>query len=93
MISNDIRNMFGLRDTEKRLYVINNDQVTAEEYEYCQVLSNVLWGEKGLVETLGPTWNMVHDPRFENLERKFLVERPAVFGGASAHPLLAQRVL
>ena len=81
MISNEIRNMLGLRDTEKRLYVINSDQVTAEEYEYCQILHNVLWGEKGLVETLGPTWNMVHDPRFESLERKFIIERPAVFGG------------
>ena len=81
MISNQLRNMFGLQDTEKRIYVINTDQVTAEEYEYCQVLHNVLWGDKGLVETLGPTWNMVHDARFENLERKFVISRPAVFGG------------
>ncbi|MEI6388730.1 MAG: hypothetical protein WCQ50_19110 [Spirochaetota bacterium] len=81
MIDNGLRNMFGLRDTEKRIYQINTDEVSAEEYAYCQVLHNVLWGEKGLTETLGPTWNMVHDSRFENLERKFVVNRPAVFGG------------
>lgn len=73
--------MLGLRDTEKRIYYINTDQVSQDEYEYCQVLHNVLWGDKGLVETLGPTWNMVHDPRFESLEQKFIVSRPAVFGG------------
>ena len=81
MIDSRIRNMFGLQDTEKRIYSIATDEVTAEEYEYCQVLTNVLWGEKGLVDTLGPSWNMVHDSRFENLERKFIVSRKAVFGG------------
>jgi len=81
MSSIEIRNLLGLRDTEKRVYVINTDEVTESEYEYCQVLSSVLWGEKGLVESLGPTWNMVHDARFENLESKFVVNRPAVFGG------------
>lgn len=81
MIDTNLRNMFGLRDTEKRIYHISTDEVTAEEYAYCQVLYNVLWGDKGLVETLGPTWNMVHDSRFENLERKFVINRPAIFGG------------
>lgn len=73
--------MLGLRDTEKRIYHISTDEVSQDEYEYCQVLHGVLWGDKGLVETLGPTWNMVHDSRFENLERKFITSRPAVFGG------------
>ena len=81
MINNQLRNMFGLQDTEKRIYVINTDEVTESEYEYCQVLHNVLWGDKGLVQTLGPTWNMVHDPRFEALEQKFITKRAAVFGG------------
>lgn len=81
MINSQLRNMFGLQDTEKRMYVINTDEVTADEYEYCQVLHNVLWGDKGLVDTLGPTWNMVHDSRFESLERRFIIKRPAVFGG------------
>lgn len=80
-MSLEIKTLLGLRDTEKRMYVINSDEVTESEYEYCQVLCNVLWGDKGLVESLGPTWNMVHDARFENLESKFVVNRPAVFGG------------
>jgi hypothetical protein len=80
-MSLEIKTLLGLRDTEKRMYVINTDEVTESEYEYCQVLCNVLWGDKGLVESLGPTWSMVHDARFENLESKFVVNRPAVFGG------------
>lgn len=81
MISTELRNLLGLKDSEKRMYVINTDQVSKEEYEYCQVLNNVLWGEHGLVKSLGPTWAMVHDPRFSVLEAKFITNRPAVFGG------------
>lgn len=81
VVTQQIRNLLGLNDTEKRIYIINTDEVSAEEFEYCQILSNVLWGDKGLVETMGPTWNLVHDSRFENLERKFIINRAAVFGG------------
>lgn len=76
----EIRNLLGLRDG-KRIYVIDSNHVSQEEYEYCLVLNNVLWGDKGYVETLGPTWNMVQDPRFETIEEQFVVERSPVFGG------------
>ena len=79
-MSFEIRNMLGLRDG-KRVYVIDSNHVSQEEYEYCQVLYGVLWGNKGLVDSLGPTWNMVMDPRFEVIENAFVVERMAVFGG------------
>lgn len=80
MSSFEIRNLLGLRDG-KRIYVIDSNHVSQEEYEYCQVLTEVLWGEKGLVNTLGPTWNMILDPRFEKIENQFVVERTPVFGG------------
>ena len=80
MSSFEIRNLLGLRDG-KRIYVIDSNHVSQEEYDYCLVLNNVLWGEKGYTDTLGPTWNMVQDPRFEQIEAQFVVERAAVFGG------------
>jgi hypothetical protein len=80
MSSFEIRNLLGLRDG-KRIYVIDSNHVSQEEYDYCLVLNNVLWGEKGYTETLGPTWSMVQDPRFEQIEAQFVVERAAVFGG------------
>ncbi len=40
-----------------------------------------MFGDKGLVDTLGPTWDMVHDPRFTAIENCFITQRKAVFGG------------
>lgn len=80
MSSFEIRNLLGLRDG-KRVYMIDQNHVSQEEYEYCQVLNRVVWGDKGMVETLGPTWNMILDPRFETIENKFVIDRAAVFGG------------
>ena len=80
MSSFEIRNLLGLRDG-KRIYMIDQNHVSQEEYEYCQVLNQVLWGDKGMVETLGPTWNMILDPRFETIENQFVIDRAAVFGG------------
>jgi hypothetical protein len=80
MSSFEIRNLLGLRDG-KRVYMIDQNHVSKEEYEYCQVLNRVVWGDKGMVETLGPTWNMILDPRFEVIENKFVIDRAAVFGG------------
>lgn len=76
-----IRNMLGVVDDGKRIYQVDTSQVSAEEYDYCQTLYNVLWGEKGLVESLGPTWHLVHDPRFILIEKLFCQDRPAIFGG------------
>ena len=81
MSSIEIRNLLGLKDNEKRVYFIDSSQVSQEEFEFCVVLNNILWGDKGMTQTLGPTWNMIMDPRFESLERFFIVERKTVFGG------------
>jgi len=81
MSSIEIRNFLGLHDSEKRIYYIDSTHVSQEEFEFCVVLHNILWGDKGMVQTLGPTWNMIMDPRFETLENYFIENRQAVFGG------------
>ena len=40
-----------------------------------------MFGDKGYVETLGQTWEMIHDPRFAKIEGTFIVNRKATFGG------------
>lgn len=45
------------------------------------MISQVLFGDKGLVETLGPTWDMVHDPRFEVIESIFVQKKQGLLGG------------
>ena len=81
MSSIEIRNLLGLKDDGKRIYCIDSSHVSEEEFAFCVVLNNVLWGDKGMVQTLGPTWNMIMDPRFERIENLFVMERKAVFGG------------
>lgn len=73
--------ILGIGNNEKRIYHIDKDQLTAEEFEQGKVITEIIWGEDGLVNALGPTWNLVHDPRFLKIEDAFLIERDAVFGG------------
>ena len=77
-----LRRVFGMLQDNVRIYQIAEDrEVQREEFEYCQVMYQVLFGEKGFVETLGPTWRMIHDPRFINIENTMVQERKAIFGG------------
>jgi hypothetical protein len=39
------------------------------QHELCQTLAQMIWGDKGLVESLGHTWFMVMDPRFAAAEK------------------------
>lgn len=78
-----LRNVLGLLDSGKRIYQLKDGEVSRADFEYCSVINQILFGEKGLVETLGPTWSMVHDPRFDALERLWVVEKPSMFGGDS----------
>ena len=76
-----LKRILGLEDEGKRTYRFVSGEVTREEYEYCQLLDTLLFGTGGYVETLGPTWGMIHDPRFTKIENAFIVNRRAVFGG------------
>lgn len=81
MIDQSLQRLLGLLGDEKRVYRFIEGEVTREEFEHCQLLDQVVFGPKGLVESLGPTWAMIHDPRFNLLEAKFIVKRRSLFGG------------
>lgn len=77
-----LRRAFGMLQDNVRIYRIAEDrEVMRHEFQYCQVMHQVLFGPKGLIETLGPTWRMIHDPRFVAVENMMVQERKAVFGG------------
>ena len=76
-----LKRLLGLEDEGKRTYRFVSGEVTQEEFEYCQLLDALVFGEGGYVETLGPTWALIHDPRFVKIENAFIVNRRAVFGG------------
>lgn len=65
-----------------RIYQIAEDrEVMRDEFSYCQVMYQVVFGDKGFADTLGPTWRMIHDPRFIEIENMMVQERKAIFGG------------
>ena len=76
-----IQALLGIADDAKRIYRFVEGDVQKEEYQYCQLLDTLVFGEKGYVETLGQTWAMIHDPRFSKIESEFIVNRCAIFGG------------
>lgn len=81
MIDNTLQRMLGILGDEKRIYRFVEGEVSREEFEHCQLIDQVVFGPKGYVESLGPTWDMIHDPRFTNLEAKFIVKRRGRLGG------------
>jgi hypothetical protein len=76
-----LKRMLGMDGGDKRQYRVVDGEVTREEFEYGQMLDAVLFGKDGYVETLGPTWDMIHDPRFTVIEDAFILNRRAVLGG------------
>jgi hypothetical protein len=80
--NNLLRRVFGMLQDNVRTYLIAEDrEVMRDEFQYCRVMYQVLFGEKGFTETLGPTWRMIHDPRFIAIENMMVQERKAIFGG------------
>src|SRR5271170_6070966 len=74
--------VLGMMQDRVRIYQIAEDrEVVRDEFEYCQVMYQVVFGDKGFAETLGPTWRMIHDPRFIEIENMMVQERKAIFGG------------
>jgi hypothetical protein len=77
-----LQRVFGMLNDPVRIYQIAEErEVTQDEFQYCEVMYNVVFGEKGFAETLGPTWRMIHDPRFNVIEGLMIVDRHAIFGG------------
>jgi hypothetical protein len=74
--------MMNLDSTRAAIYRQHEGEVSTDEFQYAKVLDQVLFDEHvGFIATLGPTWNMVHDPRFLKLENSFVIERTGKFGG------------
>src|SRR5271156_24743 len=74
--------VLGMMQDRVRIYQIAEErEVMRDEFEYCQVMYQVVFGDKGFAETLGPTWRMIHDPRFIEIENMMVQERKAIFGG------------
>ena len=80
-MSKDLERLFGLLNDPKRIYQVQEGEVEQEEFQICQVLDQLVFGDKGYVETLGPTWFMIHDPRFTAIEATFILHRNSVLGG------------
>jgi hypothetical protein len=70
---------FGGGDT--RILHVDPERVEKEEFEAAAVLTDIIWGPEGLAYYLGPTWSMVHDPRFMKIERTAVIEKSSMSGG------------
>lgn len=73
--------LMGLLSPGKRIYRVEEREITREEFEAQKLVHTLVFGEKGLADTLGPTWDMIHDPRFEKIENVFIRKRRTKFGG------------
>lgn len=76
----DFKRLLGLTGP-KRIYYIGDEDVQQEEYAIAQTYLKVLFMEKGLVDTIGPTWEMIHDPRYLALENQFVEVKDGPHGG------------
>ena len=82
IIVENLKRILGMLDEGKRIYrIYEENEVQKDEFQYCQLMHQIVFGDKGFIETLGPTWNMIHDPRFITIENEFIVNRRAFFGG------------
>ena len=73
--------------------IIDPERVTQEEYEAAAVFVNTLWGTDGLVQNLGPSWFLVHDPRFLRIERSWIIDKDGILGGKQAGGLTVLKAL
>ena len=77
-----IISLLGLADDGKRIYHFEAGEIDQEQFQYNVVMFNYLFDDEiGVIATLGPTWNMVHDPRFTAIENAFIRKRQARLGG------------
>ncbi len=80
-MSRNAEELLGLMGSGKRIYRVDEDVVTEAEFQAQQLIHKLVFGERGLADTIGPTWEMIHDPRFEQLENVFIRRRSGIFGG------------
>lgn len=73
--------VLGLLAQGKRSYHLETKEVKREEFEAQVLVHQLVFGELGLADTLGPTWAMIHDPRFIQIENSFVHFRQGRLGG------------
>ena len=76
-----LKNLTGIGGAGCREVTIDPSRVQRDEFEAAAEWVNVLWSPEGLVANLGPTWYMVHDPRFLAIERMWAREDNGMLGG------------
>lgn len=87
-----LRKFLGLLDDGKRVYRFEDGEVDREEFHYSQIMFNYLFDEQaGVIPMLGPTWNMVHDPRFNKIENCFIRRRRKLF--SKGETIIGQHVI
>lgn len=79
-MSDPFRNILNIGGGGTQEVIVDPSRVTQEEFEAARAFVNVLWGTEGLAECLGPTWFLVHDPRFMALERLWASEKQGYAG-------------
>lgn len=80
-MSDPFRNLLGIGGAGCREVYVDPARVTKEEFEAAALFTDVIFGAEGLAEMLGPTWNLVHDPRFLAIERIWAREEQGMLGG------------
>lgn len=80
-MSDPFRNLLGIGGAGCREIYVDPERVTKEEFEAAALFTDVIFGAEGLAAMLGPTWNLVHDPRFLAIERLWAKEEQGMFGG------------
>lgn len=86
-----LRSILGILDTPNRIYRLREGEVDQTTYEYCSILTQVIFMPLGLKETLGPTWDLAQDPRFDDLESIFVERKDGMFGGDTGTGIYRQR--
>jgi hypothetical protein len=77
-----LKRIFGMLADKVRIYqILEETEVQRDEFVYCQIMHQIVFGENGFTKTLGHVWGMVHDPRFQEIENLMIVDRHAIFGG------------
>jgi hypothetical protein len=91
-MKDNLRTLLGLLDDGKRVYRFEDGEVDREEFQYSQIMFNYLFDdENGVIATLGPTWNMIHDPRFNKIENCFIRRRKNIF--SEGETVLGQQIV
>ena len=74
-------NILGIGGGGIQQVIVDPERVTKEEYESAATFTDIIWGAEGLARNLGPSWFLVHDPRFMRIERSWIKDTEGMAGG------------